>query len=199
MTVDSAIMMVSLTGRRHWAKGADHDHDEWRCFAAPLIEAEWKPLALYGTNAALTYLEDAPAGRGPWFIVGNGYNGVDQEEFAEYDVARARFYAITAPTACWIITKDLLADKSEPEGTNLNAVGVIGPRDTTPDQIAQLQAGKGRAFRMYDDDDEHYYSGRFIGDDDSEDGFFPLEQFGTPNAGCTRIDYGRDGGKWVTL
>ena len=33
----------------------------------------------------------------------------------------------------------------------------------------------------------------------SEEGFEPLDQFGTPNAGCTEIRYLEKGGKWVTL
>ncbi len=161
-----------------------------------LTEAEWKPLARYNGSTSLTYLEDAPAGRGPWFVV----TAWSKDEFAEHADALARFEELNpAPDYAWIITKDLLADTSEPEGTNLNAVGVMGPGSITPEQEAQLLARKGRAFRMYDDDGEHYYSGRFIGDDDSEDAFGPLEDFGTPNAGCTRIDYGREGGKWVTL
>ena len=58
--------------------------------------------------------------------------------------------------------------------------------------------GEGHKFRMYDDDGELYYTGLFIGDADSEDGFKPLDDFGEGNAGCTRIDY-FEKGKWVTL
>lgn len=101
--------------------------------------------------------------------------------------------------AAWIITKDFLADENEKPGTNLNAVGVIGPSGTSEETIALLEAGKGRAFRMYDDDGEHYYSGRLIGDSESDEGFLPLDNFGIPNAGCVRIDYAYEGGKWVTL
>jgi len=39
-------------------------------------------------------------------------------------------------------------------------------------------------FRIYDDDGILYYSGKIWGD---FDGFEPLDDFGTPNAGCTEI------------
>lgn len=103
----------------------------------------------------------------------------------------------------FIITRDLIADKTEPEGTNLNAKGVIGPSDATDDEIAQLKAGRGLAFRMFDDDGELYYKGRWLepeGDDwDGEQQFEPLNCFGTPNAGCTYIEYKNTAGKWEML
>lgn len=45
--------------------------------------------------------------------------------------------------------------------------------------------GYTNAFRMYDDDGELYYSGWAKPDTE----FDPLEDFGTPNAGCTSISY----------
>ncbi len=49
-------------------------------------------------------------------------------------------------------------------------------------------------FRMYDDDGELYYEGL----SSVKDVFQPLDDFGTPNAGCTEIKYLTDG-KWETL
>ena len=42
-------------------------------------------------------------------------------------------------------------------------------------------------FSMFDDDGEHYYDGVLYGD---FGGFEPLDDFGTPNAGCTEITVG---------
>lgn len=50
-------------------------------------------------------------------------------------------------------------------------------------------------FRMFDGDGELYYSGWLYGD---WTGFEPLEDFGLPNAGCTRIDH-KTNGVWETL
>lgn len=49
-------------------------------------------------------------------------------------------------------------------------------------------------FRLYDDDDELYYEG--LGSDSSS--FQPLDLFGMPNDGCTRLDY-FENNKWETL
>lgn len=94
----------------------------------------------------------------------------------------------------WIITKDHLADGS----TITDEAGTTGPRRATADLLARLQAGEGQEFRMYDDDGELYYEGRYLGDD-SEDMFGPLDDFGMPNAGAVRIDYKNDAGAWEVL
>jgi hypothetical protein len=54
------------------------------------------------------------------------------------------------------------------------------------------KAKKGRAFAMYDDDGELYYRGRIwtAAEPGTEADFGPLDDFGTPNAGCTEIRYG---------
>ena len=87
----------------------------------------------------------------------------------------------------WIITNDLTATAGEPEGTNMNAKGMLGPRDCSDEQSAELKGGAGKEFEIYDDDGIHYYTGRIIGD---YDGFEPLDDFGTPNAGAVDIRYG---------
>lgn len=109
----------------------------------------------------------------------------------------------------WIIDKDHLAEPTDAPGTNLNAVGVIGPRTAPKAMSAQLSAGKrGKnvyTFRMYDDDGELYYTGRLmINDTEREtlrDGvtptvseracYAPLADYGMPNAGAVSITYPR--------
>lgn len=86
----------------------------------------------------------------------------------------------------WVITKDRIADLDEPEGTNSNAKGVIGPSDAD-DSVTDNPT----RFSMYDDDGECYYEGMLYGD---FDGFEPLDDFGTGNAGCTGI---KIAGKWL--
>lgn len=55
------------------------------------------------------------------------------------------------------------------------------------------------SFRMYDDDGNLYYEG-VSDDDDSSDAFDPLDDYGTPNAGCTTIKYRSSiTGQWETL
>lgn len=100
----------------------------------------------------------------------------------------------------FIIDTDHTATAGTPEGTNLNAVGITA----SPAALARLEAGEGEHFRMYDDDDELYYEGRWVVDPDVPDeafeGFEPLDCFGTPNAGCTRLDYLNElTGDWATL
>lgn len=110
----------------------------------------------------------------------------------------------------WIIDVDHMPDESEPEGTNLNAKGLIGPSGIDPAHEFWLRRGKGRQFEIRDDDGELYYSGRWIGPHWREyDGaqldetaFGPLWDFATPNAGATEIHYRRNGdntGEWVEL
>lgn len=101
----------------------------------------------------------------------------------------------------WIITTDHIADASEPEGTNSNAKGVKGPHNLDPAIEAQLDAGKGRAFRIKDDDGELYYTGRIITPREEVGGemdFAPLDDFGKPNAGAVEIWY-RINNKWTEL
>lgn len=96
----------------------------------------------------------------------------------------------------WIITRDYIAWDGEPEGTNLNAKGVVGPRtyngatDTTALPIK---------FKLYDDDGELYYDGRMNEDAMAEFGEGdPLYCFGLPNAGATTLKYNEDG-EWKVL
>ncbi len=82
-------------------------------------------------------------------------------------------------TYAWTITKDYIEDGKD-EGTE-------GPHDA-PDTFGD--DWHFRKFRMMDDDCELYYVGVVASaDPDGEEACFgPLDDFGTPNAGCTRID-----------
>lgn len=110
----------------------------------------------------------------------------------------------------WIITKDKITDGEAPEGTNLNARGLIGPSIATKNDEARLRAGEGVPFRMLDDDGEIYYYGRILEESEctpqyegnyfgGESEFAPLDNFGRPNAGCTDIQYKNKEGKWESL
>jgi hypothetical protein len=88
----------------------------------------------------------------------------------------------------WTITVDHSADHSKPEGTNDNAKGIVGPRRTTMTHQEIVNHPKKEYFKMYDGDGSLYYEG-YIVQDETTDGFEPLDQFGTPNAGATDILY----------
>lgn len=102
-------------------------------------------------------------------------------------------------TYAWIIDKDCNPEPGAAPGTNLNAVGMTGPRNADPALLARLAAGEGAKFRMSDDDDEVYYEGRILNTDPgSEEDFGPLDDFGMPNAGAASIEYLTDG-EWKVL
>lgn len=89
------------------------------------------------------------------------------------------------PSYGWVITRDYIDEDQ--------AVGTMGPRGCT--FTKEDIAINGKKFRMYDDDNELYYEGYLVG---ICDGFEPLDDYGTPNAGCTYIQY-EENGEWVTL
>lgn len=100
-------------------------------------------------------------------------------------------------TNAWIITEDHI-DKA-PEIIKAPCI-ISGPRIATEDEIRRLVAGEGHPFRMFDDDGILYYIGRYLGDPQEEEAFAPLEDFGTPGAGCTEIQYRNpSSGRWETL
>lgn len=100
----------------------------------------------------------------------------------------------------WIITKDYLNEKWKADfPDDSSAVGTAGPRNINDEVLARLRKGEGQLFKMYDDDGELYYTGRFIGEEGSEEAMGPLDDFGTPDSGAVRIDYRQANGKWETL
>jgi hypothetical protein len=97
----------------------------------------------------------------------------------------------------WTITHDLL---SVGEYASESEVGVSGPHDATEEQIAKAKGRDGVTFKMYDDDGIHYYTGRiWHRDGPGSCDFQPLEDFGTPNAGCTDIKYKNAEGKFEAI
>tara|TARA_R110002095_G_scaffold194739_1_gene173147 strand:- start:247 stop:516 length:270 start_codon:yes stop_codon:yes gene_type:complete len=80
----------------------------------------------------------------------------------------------------WAITKDYISNGTE--------LGLTGPHNKSRHTANELN------FRMYDDNDELYYAGTIWG---NYDGFEPLDDFGTPDAGCTSISYQNKEGEWV--
>lgn len=101
----------------------------------------------------------------------------------------------------WTITKDFIADPAARQPLNANAAGMVGPRNArlTAEQI--IAHPQGRKFRMKDGDGEVYYEGVMVitGDDGDEAEFRPLDDFGTPNAGATDIEYQRADGTWEVI
>lgn len=89
----------------------------------------------------------------------------------------------------WIIDVDHMPEPGAKPGTNANAVGVIGPSHYKGDGSECRYR-----FRMYDDDGNLYYEGRA-----NDICFDPIDDFGEPNAGCTRIDFRNEEGTWQTL
>jgi hypothetical protein len=102
---------------------------------------------------------------------------------------------MTASTYGWAITYDHL---------DHNQTWVTGPHNISAEMTSLLReaatAGRTRRgefpdvewFRIYDDDRELYYTGLRTGEAEPcgwEDGFEPLTDFGTPNAGATEIRY----------
>jgi len=88
----------------------------------------------------------------------------------------------------WVIDVDHMADESRKLPCNGNAKGMVGPRSYRGDG-SELE----ERFRMYDDDGNLYYEGRSM-----EVGFEPLDDFGSPNAGCTGIKFLEEG-EWRWL
>lgn len=107
----------------------------------------------------------------------------------------------TAPkpsTYAWIITRDLITDGE----AGVMGKGTTGPRNASSEMLELAEGPKGRTFRIYDDDGEHYYTGRIYSSEGpgSEDDFGPLDDFGAPNAGATEIRYyNGQARKWESL
>lgn len=68
----------------------------------------------------------------------------------------------------------------------------------TEEESVALHRGDGTHFKLYDDDGILYYTGKFLGDPDSEEAFEPLD-WARNYAGCTEIKYRQADGKYETL
>jgi len=96
----------------------------------------------------------------------------------------------------WIVTKDKITEQNEKGNYITIPVSVIGPHGC---ELTEKELKKGYPFLMFDDDGNLCYSGFLVGDKESEEGFWSLDHYGTPNAGCTYIQYKNDEGKWESL
>ena len=85
----------------------------------------------------------------------------------------------------WVITRDVLENRP---------VTILGPRissywidgETKADTARRLRGEEGRQrFQLLDCDGEVYYEGYLVGGDGME----PLDDYGTPAAGCTDIRF----------
>lgn len=85
----------------------------------------------------------------------------------------------------WLITKDYLDEENIPPAR-------VGARSR--DCPSPCDSTGWYSFRMLDDDGNVCYEGRSSVDNS----FRPLDELGTPDAGCTEIQY-RHGRKWETL
>ena len=90
----------------------------------------------------------------------------------------------------WVITKDHIND-GESEGYGRT----MGAREPGP--IRDHITKNGQAFRLFDDDGELYYEGRFLMGE-NHTGFEPLD-WAMNNAGCTEIKFYEHQKGWRTL
>lgn len=88
----------------------------------------------------------------------------------------------------WIIERDLIDGKE---------AGVCSVDFTEEKMEKAKEKGRWFKFRMKDGDDNVYYEG-YCDSNDDESAFDPLDDFGTPNAGCCSIEY-LHGRRWEQL
>jgi hypothetical protein len=113
-------------------------------------------------------------------------------------------------TYAWIIDRVNVADLG---ADSADEKGVRGPHNASPELLAELANGGGYTFRMLDDDGIWYYRGRIAVENGArpelytprsgehgrtliasvpwgeDEALGPLDDFGTPNAGCTELQY----------
>lgn len=109
----------------------------------------------------------------------------------------------------FIITRDYVASpedkKQYRKGSNLNAVGLIGPGNASDADEARLKAGEGIKFRLLDDDGNVYYHGRRLETSDADEDYdaepelAPLDCFGAPNAGAVTQQEKNSDGEWESI
>lgn len=100
----------------------------------------------------------------------------------------------------WVITDSWREDENGAVFGDKTSVAITN-RNITP-KIAQSVANDGWTFKIYDDDGEKYYEGKFWDSEGfgTEEMFEPLD-YAAWNAGCTTIKYRENGktGKYETL
>ena len=93
----------------------------------------------------------------------------------------------------WTITVDHSAEEGAKPATNSNAVGMVGPR-TASMTVEEILAHKdSKRFQMRDDDNTPVYEGKcYLPAGYTTSAFDPLDDFGSPNYGCSSIWYRND-------
>ena len=93
----------------------------------------------------------------------------------------------------WMMTHEIDWDANDWDETPVKLANLrFGPSSISQKEIDSLKAGKGHAWRCYDDDGVHQASGRMLAID-----FGPLDDYCMPNSGATEIRYWENG--WKTL
>lgn len=93
----------------------------------------------------------------------------------------------------FIITTSKIEDNNFGTSVKVSRVKYANEEET-----ADLMAGKGTHFKLYDGDNIHYVSGKFLGDPDSENAFEPLD-WATSAYGCEYIKYRNANGTYSIL
>lgn len=75
---------------------------------------------------------------------------------------------------------------------------VFGINKEERDSVRLGLAGERTHFKLYDDDDNCYYTGYYYGDPDDYDAFAPLD-WASNDAGCTYIKYRQENGTYEVL
>lgn len=99
----------------------------------------------------------------------------------------------------WIITDGNkfgreFDEEERRDGCNC-VIGQAGPYDLTEEMFRELQDGGGIAFKMSCDDEEMVFTGRMILDEYSDE-FAPLDDYGTPSLGFTKIWVRNKNNEW---
>ena len=103
-----------------------------------------------------------------------------------------------SPGYGWVIDTDHIAESPE-----YSRVGTMGPSGIPTMIREDFERGAAclefKRWRCKDGDGEVYYEGRYIGPGD-ERMFGPLQDFATPDAGASDIEYlNTDTGQWEAL
>ncbi len=86
----------------------------------------------------------------------------------------------------WAVTKDHLVEEAKPV-----IFGNLSLEEILRHPLVEH-------FRMHDDDGNLYYEGVYIALNDEITGFEPLDNYGRPYAGCSRIYY-LENAQWSML
>lgn len=92
----------------------------------------------------------------------------------------------------WQVTKERTHE------SNYKKAVTVDVKSSDYNEAAMQTLTRIYAFRMLTDDGEIIYEGRST-DCDSEKAFAPLDDYGSPNFGCTTIQYYSTAKGWETL